>query len=257
MIRITSLDMPKNDYFKFVRKVIYELNLRDEKDTIDEFPQDKHGAFNSPKKSILNHTDDINSNSVLEIKNILESDGKIEDEDSTPAHKKEEKKGFSKPHDYPNKGPKANKDFMTIKENKEVKDVSIQMTPKPAEPPKVKKRDFGVLVQPQKATSKKTHTATVSCATDLTMNSKELTSMIAGLHIEETKQKQYGKKSKHQNHLEEFQDIEFMKARPDSRHHSKGRKRQKSSEKQKKNRSKGHSYDSLKHGSKVGANTPE
>lgn len=32
MIRITSLDMPSNDYMKFVRKVIHDLNIKDEKD---------------------------------------------------------------------------------------------------------------------------------------------------------------------------------------------------------------------------------
>ena len=91
------------------------------------------------------------------------------------------------------------------------------------------------------------------------MNSKELTSIIAGAHFEEVKQKPAGKKSKHQSQLEEFQDIEFIKQnRPEPKPYSKQRgKRQKSSEKQKKNKSKGHSYDSLKPGSKVGASTPE
>lgn len=32
MIRITSLDMPKNDYLKYVRRIINELNLREDKD---------------------------------------------------------------------------------------------------------------------------------------------------------------------------------------------------------------------------------
>ena len=28
--RITPLDMPNNDYMKFVKRVIYELNLKDQ-----------------------------------------------------------------------------------------------------------------------------------------------------------------------------------------------------------------------------------
>jgi hypothetical protein len=39
MIRITSLDMPRNDYMRFVRKVIHDLNIKDEKEA---------GKINSP-----------------------------------------------------------------------------------------------------------------------------------------------------------------------------------------------------------------
>ena len=161
MIRITSLDMPKNDYLKFVRKVIYELNLRDEKEVIDEFPQDKQGDFNSKKKSILQNTDDINSNSVLEIKNILESDGKRDGDDSTPLHKNEEKKVFSKSKKHSKNSSKGNKNMIKHKEV-DMRNVSCQMTPKNCEPPKIQKRDFAVSVMMQKNHSKKTNTASVS-----------------------------------------------------------------------------------------------
>lgn len=31
MIRITNLDMPRNDYIEYVKKIIIELNLKEEK----------------------------------------------------------------------------------------------------------------------------------------------------------------------------------------------------------------------------------
>ena len=90
------------------------------------------------------------------------------------------------------------------------------------------------------------------------MNSKELSSLIGEANLEETKLKPPNKKSKPRSTMEEFQDIEFEKKQLRPKNYSKQRpKRQKSSEKQKKHKSKGHSHDPLKSSSKVGASTPE
>jgi hypothetical protein len=119
MIRITSLDMPKNDYLRHVRKVIYELNLRDEKEVLDEFP-DSQIAPSSVKKTLANKlSDDINSNSVLEINNIIDSDGHA-GVDETPVNSKQPKKGFK------TKNPKSNADKGVMQAPKQMKEASTQ-----------------------------------------------------------------------------------------------------------------------------------
>lgn len=83
-----------------------------------------------------------------------------------------------------------------------------------------------------------------------------MSSIITG-NSEEGKGK--SKREKNQrSHLEEFQDVELIKNHSElNRNYNKNRgKRHKSSEKAKK-KSKGHSYESLKPGVKIGASTPE
>lgn len=192
MIRITSLDMPKNDYMKYVRKVIFELNLKDEKEVIDEFPLDQQEVIVS-KKKIMSATDDINSNSVLEINNILESDEKPEEEDTTPIHKSKTKKSFVKSKINSKNNTKINTSLKFVREEKDTVNIGTQFSVKEYGILNVETKDFGVSVLPQQSNYIKAHTVSVSCETDLTMNSKELTSTIMG-SLEETKGKPFNKK---------------------------------------------------------------
>lgn len=152
MIRITSLDMPKNDYMKYVRKVIYELNLKDEKDVIDEFPQDSNGPIKA-KKGII-YSDDINSNSVLEINNILDSDDKNDDEEFTPKHKKVEDKP---------KASKENKAFKYSERKTQMVEAFTQVSHAqgPLDEQKAQTKDFGVLVIPKKSNNAKPLTSSI------------------------------------------------------------------------------------------------
>ena len=125
MIRITSLDMPKNDYLRFVRKVIFELNLKDDKEILEDYQEESEIGIQSVKKKLnpkLDH--DINSNSVLEINNIMDSDGKPDDDEPTPANKNLPKK--LKTVDKSKKSNKnssnASKGAILVKEEKVMKD---------------------------------------------------------------------------------------------------------------------------------------
>lgn len=242
--------MPKNDYLRFVRKVIFELNLKDDKEVLEDYQEESEIGIPSPKKKLNRKLDhDINSNSVLEINNIMDSDGKPDDDEPTPVNKNQGKKfktmGKSKKSNKGNSN--VLKGAILMKEEKQMKDSSTQCSPR--DPPKMLKKDFGVSVVPQ--INKKVNTSTVSCCTDLTMNSKELTSIITANNLEKGK-----KSSNKKGPLEEFQDTEIMNQNYDLKAFNQSRKRQKSNEKQKK-KAKGHSHDSLKQTSKIGASTPE
>lgn len=251
MIRITSLDMPKNDYMKYVRKVIFELNLKDEKEVIDEFPQDQQTAVVIDRK-VMNATDDINSNSVLEINHILDSDGKVE-EGTTPTLKNKMKKSAGKSKTNSKNNTKTNASLKFVKEEKETVNFGSQFSTRGNEDFQVQTKDFGVSVLPQKSNYFKYQPVSISvgCETDMCMDSKKLTANIGG-NLEGSKEKAFGKKSQKRSQIEEFQDIEFIKNRSElNRHYNKNKgKRQKSNDKQKK-RAKGNSYDSLKPGSKL------
>jgi hypothetical protein len=113
------------------------------------------------------------------------------------------------------------------------------------------KKDIGVSVVPQNKTTK---SVSVSCCTDLLMNSKELTSITVGNNIE--KRKKTNQKPYKKGALEEFQDVEIMNQNYDLKAFNQNRKRQKSNDKQRK-KGKGHSHDSLKQSSKFSSSTPE
>jgi hypothetical protein len=92
------------------------------------------------------------------------------------------------------------------------------------------------------------------------MGSKELTAILAS-NGAEIKKKRTPKPSSKAGRpiMEEFQDIEIINSNNyDMKNFQKSRsKRQKSSEKQKKTKHKGSSYDSLKNNNRVGYSTPE
>lgn len=203
----------------------------------------------APRKA----TEDINSNSVLEINNIMDSDGKPDDDEPTPMHSKGKSSFKTK------KGSNASKGLMLIKEEKQMKDSTTQYTPRP-EAKKTQKRDVGVSVEiPKENNHKKAHTVSVSCATELTMNSKELASLNASTALDSRRRKASKQSSKGaRSGLEEFQDIEIVHNKYDFKHFQKNKsKRQKSNEKQKKMKGKGSSYDSLRPNAKIGTSTPE
>jgi hypothetical protein len=134
MIRITSLDMPKNDYLRYVRKVIFELNLKDDKEILEDYQEETEIGIPSAKKKLHPKMDnDINSNSVLEINNIMDSDGKPEDEEPEPVSKNPGKKfkpltknqKSNKSNSNVSKGAILLKDELYVKE-KQMKDSSTQ-----------------------------------------------------------------------------------------------------------------------------------
>lgn len=208
MIRITSLDMPKNDYMKYVRKVIFELNLNDDKGVIDEFPQDRQEAVIINKK-VMDATDDINSNSILEIKHILDSDERPK-EDTIQSLKNEVKKSTGKSKNNSTNNTKTNASLKLVKKEKETANFGSQFSTKAKEASKIQTKDFGVSVLPQQNNYIKYKPISVGCGTDITMNSKEFTSKIDGT-LERSKEKAFGKKSKKKSQPDDFQDIEFMK----------------------------------------------
>lgn len=190
----------------------------------------------------------------------MDSDGKPDDDEPTPMHSKEAKKGNNVLKKKSGKNSSnASKGAMLVKEEKSTKDSSTQYTPRP-EPKKAIKKDFGVSVKPQQPVreDRKAQTVSVSCATDLTMNSKELTSII-GTNMAEAKSRKASKQSSKgaKSHLEEFQDVEIIHPSYELKGAQRNKsKRKNSSEKQKK-RAKGNSYDSLKPNTKIGTSTPE
>jgi hypothetical protein len=134
MIRITSLDMPKNDYLRYVRKVIFELNLKDDKEILEDYQEETEIGIPSAKKKYNPKMDnDINSNSVLEINNIMDFDNKQEDEEPEPVSKNQGKKfkpltknqRSNKGSSNVSKGAILMKDELQIKE-KQMKDSSTQ-----------------------------------------------------------------------------------------------------------------------------------
>lgn len=202
-------------------------------------------------------TDDINSNSVLEVNNIIDSDGKPDDDEPEPVFKNEPKKNIK--NKKSEKPSNASQGLMLIKDEKQGKDISTQITPRP-EKNKVMKKDFGVTVVPGKEQKhKKTNSVSVSCCTDITMGSKELTAILAASGAEAKKKKTPKPSSKPGRPImEEFQDIEIINNNYDMKNLQKNKsKRQRSNEKQKKTKHKGSSYDSLKHNNRVGYSTPE
>jgi hypothetical protein len=113
------------------------------------------------KKKKVKAKDDINSNSVLEINNIIDSDGKPDDDEPEPIHKHESKKSAN--NKKSEKSSNASQGLMLIKDEKQGKDISTQITPRP-EMGRVIKKDFGVTVVPSKDKKhKKTNSVSVSC----------------------------------------------------------------------------------------------
>lgn len=129
MIRITSLDMPKNDYIRYVKKTIFELNLKEDGDPDKQVkmadPYDEYENFvanSSPPKKVKNNVeeDDINSNSVLEINHIIDSDDRADEEEPEPipTNKPAEKSksaGKARPKAY-KPASNANQGALMIKE---------------------------------------------------------------------------------------------------------------------------------------------
>lgn len=78
---------------------------------------------NTGKKSV-----DINSHSVLEINNIMDSDGKPDDDEPTPVHSKGDKgmKQAFKGKKSSKSGSNANKGLMLIKEEKQTREFGTQ-----------------------------------------------------------------------------------------------------------------------------------
>jgi hypothetical protein len=139
MIRITSLDMPKNDYLRYVRKVIFELNLKDDKEILEDYQEETEiGIPSAKKKSHPKIDHDINSNSVLEINDIMDSDNKPEDEEPEPVSMNQGKKfkpltknqKSNKNNSNVSKGAILMKDELQIiekqKKEKQTKDSSTQ-----------------------------------------------------------------------------------------------------------------------------------
>ena len=200
MIRITSLDMPTNEYMNYVKKVINELNLKedneDEKQSKINSPldiKDKQLSKNMAKEKLNKESDDINSNSVLEINNIIDSDGKADDDEPPiPEKPKKNKTGAkNKAKNYkPNSN--ANKNNMMIKESKRTMEASTQYTPKEMNK-KPKTKDVGIIVAIKETSVKPKPSLRVSVATetDVKMNSKEFNSEATSL--QSTSKKKSGK----------------------------------------------------------------
>ena len=195
--------MPTNDYMQYVRKVINELNLKEDNDNEKQSkinnpfePKDKHVSKNKAKKKNSKETDDINSNSVLEINNIIDSDGKAEDDEpSIPEKSKKSKKNKNgTKNKLENYKPNSNnqKNNMIIKESKTTVEANTQYTPKEISN-KPKTKDVGIIVAIKETPNKPKNSLRVSVATetDVKMNGKEFNSEATSL--QSTSKKKSGK----------------------------------------------------------------
>lgn len=93
----------------------------------------------------------------------MDSDGKPDDEEPTPVHRKEVKKSKNVLKKKSGKNSSnASKGAIIVKDEKSTRDSSTQYTPRP-EPKKTTKKDFGVSVKPQPVPEdRKSQTVSVS-----------------------------------------------------------------------------------------------
>jgi len=205
-------------------------------------------------------THDINSNSVLEVNNMMDSDGKVEDDEPKSIYKKDGKNSNSNSTaKNTNSKSNANKGVMLIKEEVAKTNASTQYTPR-QEQKKQGKRDIGVSVATKsEIQQKKIPTKSVGIVTELTMSNNNISTNAVPLNTSDSKRKKSSKQTNkiQKSNYDDFQDVELINHKYDLKAFHKNKiKRQKSNEK-KKARTKGSSHDSLKTNSKVGYSTPE
>ena len=171
--------MPTNNYMQYVKKVINELNLKedndDEKQSKINSPfetKDKHVSKNKTKEKNSKETDDINSNSVLEINNIIDSDGKADDDEPPiPEKSKKNKNGTKNKAKNYKQNSNNQKNNMMINRSKTTAETSTQYTPKEINK-KPKTKDVGIIVAIKETSNKPKISLRVSVATetDVKMN---------------------------------------------------------------------------------------
>ena len=115
-----------------------------DEEAADHQLEDKHAATQEIHKKQQHNEQDINSNSILEIKNIINSDSKPEEDEYE--QKLNQEKGKNLPVQFkPSKKNKAagNKDPLLIKENKQTKESSTQYSPR-IEQIKIQTKEIGI-----------------------------------------------------------------------------------------------------------------